>query len=182
MVARPFALGGAEPARLAVQYNAFLFVAGLLALRRHGPTSLWRGKMKTPCRCLRTDCGIGLSGSNSLGWGAVTGPRGGAAYRGPMGGAAVRGPAVARGPAGGVAARGPNGGAAYRGPYGGTAVRGAYEGTTVVAGGVYRPSYGAGAVAAGVAVGVAAGAAAASTYCPTPPYCYPAPCYNPPPW
>jgi hypothetical protein len=25
-------------------------------------------------------------------WGAVAGPRGGAAYRGPMGGAAVRGP------------------------------------------------------------------------------------------
>ena len=97
-----------------------------------------------------------LSASDAFGWGAVTGPRGGAAYRGPMGGAAVRGPyggAVARGPAGGVAARGPYGGAAYRGPYGGTAVRGAYGGTTVVTGGAYRPYYGAGAVAAGVAVG-----------------------------
>ena len=75
---------------------------------------------------------LALSASNAFGWGAVTGPRGGAAYRGPMGGAAVRGPyggAVARGPAGGVAARGPYGGAAYRGPYGGTAVRGAYGGT-----------------------------------------------------
>ena len=64
--------------------------------------------------------------------------------------------AVARGPAGGVAARGPYGGAAYRGPYGGTAVRGAYGGT-VVTGGVYRPYYGAGAVAAGVAVGCRCG-------------------------
>jgi len=128
---------------------------------------------------------LALTASNAFGWGAVTGPRGGAAYRGPMGGAAVRGPyggAVARGPAGGVAARGPYGGAAYRGRYGGTAVRGGYGGTTVVTGGVYRPYYGAGAVAAGVAVGAAAGAAAASTYCYNPPYCYPAPYYYPPPW
>src|SRR5215472_15996093 len=69
--------------------------------------------------------------ATAFGWGAVSGPHGGAAYRGPMGGAAVRGPyggAAARGPAGGVAARGPYGGAAYRGPYGGTAVRGAYGG------------------------------------------------------
>ena len=60
---------------------------------------------------------LALPTSNAFGWGAVTGPRGGAADRGPMGGAAVRGPyggAVARGPAGGVAARGPGGGAAYR--------------------------------------------------------------------
>ena len=128
---------------------------------------------------------LALTASNAFGWGAVTGPRGGAAYRGPMGGAAVRGPyggAVARGPAGGVAARGPYGGAAYRGPYGGTAVRGGYGGTTVVTGGVYRPYYGAGAVAAGVAVGAAAGAAAASTYCYNPPYCYPSPYYYPPSW
>ncbi len=44
---------------------------------------------------------------DAFGWGAVSGPRGGAAYRGPAGGAAVRGP---------------NGGEAVRGPYG--AVRG----------------------------------------------------------
>ena len=31
-------------------------------------------------------------GSDAFGWGAVSGPRGGAAYRGPMGGAAVRTP------------------------------------------------------------------------------------------
>src|SRR5262252_4751407 len=81
--------------------------------------------------CLLT-AALALPTSDAFGWGAVAGPRGGAAYRGPMGGAAVRGPyggAVARGPAGGVAARGPYGGAAYRGPYGGTAVRGAYGGT-----------------------------------------------------
>jgi len=64
--------------------------------------------------------------SDAFGWGAVTGPRGGAAYRGPMGGAAVRGPY------GGAAVRGPYGGAAVRGPYGGTAVRGpVYGGGTV---------------------------------------------------
>src|SRR6516225_6012881 len=40
---------------------------------------------------------------DAFAWGAVTGPRGGAAYRGPMGGAAVRTP---------------SGAAAVRGPYG----------------------------------------------------------------
>ena len=39
---------------------------------------------------------------DAFGWGAVSGPRGGAAYRGPMGGAAVRTP---------------SGAAAVRGPY-----------------------------------------------------------------
>jgi len=34
--------------------------------------------------------------ATAFGWGAVSGPRGGAAYRGPMGGAAVRGPYGAR--------------------------------------------------------------------------------------
>src|SRR5271165_3917500 len=115
---------------------------------------------------------------DAFGWGAVSGPRGGAAYRGPMGGAAVRTPsgaAAVRGPYGGTAVRGPAyGGAAYRGPvYGGT---------------VYRPGVGAGVAvgaAAGVAVGAAAGAAAASTYpsCYYPPYyCYPPPYYQQPAW
>ena len=36
--------------------------------------------------------------SDVFGWGAVTGPRGGAAYRGPMGGAAVRGPYAGQSP------------------------------------------------------------------------------------
>jgi hypothetical protein len=45
---------------------------------------------------------LALSASDAFGWGAVAGPRGGAAYRGPMGGTAVRGP---------------YGGAAVRGPY-----------------------------------------------------------------
>lgn len=118
---------------------------------------------------------------NAFGWGAVTGPRGGAAYRGPMGGAAVRGPY------GGAAVRGPYGGAAARGPYGGTAVRGPVYGGGAVyrgpvyGGTVYRPGVGYG-VAAGVAVGAAAGAAAASTYCYSPPYCYPPPYYQPPAW
>ena len=67
-------------------------------------------------------------GSNAFGWGAVSGPRGGAAYRGPMGGGAVRGPN------GGAAVRGPYGAAAVRGPAGNTAVRG--------------PAYGGGAIAA----------------------------------
>jgi uncharacterized membrane protein len=64
--------------------------------------------------------------TDAFGWGAVSGPRGGAAYRGPMGGAAVRTPsgaAAVRGPYGGAAARGPYGGTAYRAPvYGGGAV------------------------------------------------------------
>jgi hypothetical protein len=109
---------------------------------------------------------------DAFGWGAVSGPRGGAAYRGPMGGAAVRTPS------GAAAVRGPYGGAAARGPYGATAVRGpvyggnVYHGATVV-----TPGVGVGVgVTAGVAVGAAAGAAAASTYpsCNVPPYyCYP---------
>src|SRR5215471_1498501 len=124
-------------------------------------------------------------GAEALGWGAVTGPRGGAAYRGPMGGAAVRGPY------GGAAVRTPSGAAAARGPYGGTAVRGPVYGCTVYRGTVVvTPGYGYGAaaagVAAGVAVGAAAGAAAASTYyppnCYSPPYCYPSPYYQPPGW
>src|SRR5438128_12378077 len=77
-------------------------------------------------------------------WGAVSGPRGGAAYRGPMGGAAVRPPS------GAAAVRGPYGGAAARGPYGGTAIRGpVYGGGTVYRGSTY--------VAPGVGYGVAAG-------------------------
>src|SRR5438445_5389246 len=83
---------------------------------------------------------------DALGWGAVSGPRGGAAYRGPMGGAAVRTPS------GAAAVHTPSGAAAARGPYGGTAVRGpvyggnVYRGTTVI-----TPGLGVG-VAAGVAV------------------------------
>ena len=79
---------------------------------------------------------------DAFGWGAVSGPHGGAAYRGPMGGAAVRTPsggAAVRTPSGAAAVRTPYGGAAARGPYGGTAVRGpvygggtVYRGTTVV--------------------------------------------------
>jgi hypothetical protein len=78
--------------------------------------------------------------TNAFGWGAVSGPRGGAVYRGPLGGGAVRGPN------GGVAIRGPNGGAVVRGPNGGVAVRG----------GIYRPWVRApyyGAIVAGVALG-----------------------------
>jgi hypothetical protein len=84
---------------------------------------------------------LGLSvATNAFGWGAVSGPRGGAAYRGALGGGAVRGPN------GGVAVRGPAGAAAVRGPNGGVAVRGA----------IYRPYvrqpyYG--AIVAGVALG-----------------------------
>jgi hypothetical protein len=138
---------------------------------------------------------ISAAASDCFGWGAVTGPRGGAAYRGPYGGAAVRGPyggAAVRGPYGGAAARGPYGGTAYRAPgYGGGAV---YRGGAVYGGGtVYRGGYGYGGVAAGaavgaaagVAVGAAAGAAAASSYpsCYYPPYyCYPPPYYQPPAW
>ena len=71
------------------------------------------------------------AGSDAFGWGAVAGPRGGAAYRGPMGGAAVRTPSGAgavRGPYGAGAVRGPEGNVAVRGPtYGGGAV---YHGGT----------------------------------------------------
>ena len=88
---------------------------------------------------------------DAFAWGAVSGPRGGAAYRGPMGGAAVRTPS------GAAAVRTPSGAAAARGPYGGTAVRGpVYGGGTV-----YR---GATVVTPGVGYGVASGAAAA-THC-----------------
>ena len=73
---------------------------------------------------------LGLSmASDAFGWGAVTGPAGGAAYRGPAGGAAVRTPsgaAAVRTPSGAAAVRGPAGAAAVRGPYGGVAARGPY--------------------------------------------------------
>src|SRR5271166_1859713 len=114
---------------------------------------------------------------DALGWGAVSGPRGGAAYRGPMGGAAVRTPS------GAAAVRGPYGGAAARVPYGGTAYRApVYGGGTV-----YRPGVGYGVAAgaaAGVAVGAAAGAASSySSSCYYPPYyCYPPAYYQPPAW
>jgi hypothetical protein len=114
---------------------------------------------------------LGLSlAPNAFGWGAVTGPRGGAAYRGPAGGAAVRGPAggaAVRGPAGGAAARGPYGGAAVRTPYGGAAaVRGPYGGVAYVGGvrpWVRAPYYG--AVVAGVTIGAVI---AATTVPPAP--------------
>ncbi len=107
--------------------------------------------------------------SNAFGWGAVSGPRGGAAYRGPAGGAAVRGPnggTAVRGPYGAGVAHGPNGAAAVRGPYGGAAARGpagavavrpgygGYGGVAYVGG--YRPWVRApyyGAVVAGVTIG-----------------------------
>src|SRR6516165_4255285 len=145
-----------------------------------------------PMKCLTIICvGAFLTLSaapDAFAWGAVAGPRGGAAYRGPMGGAPVRTPsgaAAVRGPYGGAAARGPSSGTAYRPPaYGGGTV---YRNTTVVA-----PGYGYGAAAgaavgatAGVAVGAAAGAAAASSYpsCYYPPYyCYPPAYYQPPAW
>jgi hypothetical protein len=47
---------------------------------------------------------------DAFAWGAVAGPRGGAAYRG----------AAVRTPSGAAAVRGPYGGAAACGPYGGT--------------------------------------------------------------
>jgi hypothetical protein len=62
--------------------------------------------------CLCAFLGVSPA-SEAFAWGAVAGPRGGAAYRGPMGGTAVRGPA------GGAAYRGPAGGTAYRAPAGG---------------------------------------------------------------
>ncbi len=114
---------------------------------------------------MRRVASFGLAGlfalslaTNAFGWGAVSGPRGGAAYRGPMGGGAVRGPngsAAVRGPYGGGAAVGPNGGAAVRGPYGGAAVRGP-NGGVAIRGATYRPYVRApyyGAVVAGVALG-----------------------------
>lgn len=125
---------------------------------------------------------LGLSiAANAFGWGAVTGPRGGAAYRGPAGGAAVRGPyggAAARGPYGGAAVRTPYGGAAaVRGPYGGAAaVRGPYGGAAAVRGPyggvayvggvrpwVHAPYYGA------VVAGVTLGAVIAATTVPPAP-------------
>ena len=85
-------------------------------------------------------------GSDAFGWGAVSGPRGGAAYRGPMGGAAVRTPsgaAAVRGPYGAGAVRGPAGNTAVRGPtYGGTTVRSADRGVEdphVIAAGASDP-------------------------------------------
>lgn len=94
---------------------------------------------------------LGLSiAPNAFGWGAVSGPRGGAAYRGPAGGAAVRTPS------GAAAVRGPAGAAAVRGPAGGVAVRGpTVAGGAVYVGGVRpwvrAPYYG--AVVAGVTIG-----------------------------
>jgi len=116
--------------------------------------------------CLAVTIGMVLT-TQAFGWGAVSGPRGGAAYRGPAGGAAVRGPnggAAVRGPAGGAAVRGPNGAAAVRGPYGGAAVRAPYGGAVAVRGpyggaayvrGVrpWAPLPYYGAVVAGVAIG-----------------------------
>lgn len=101
--------------------------------------------------------------NDAFGWGAVTGPRGGAAYRGPMGGAAVRGPyggGAVRGPYGGTAVRGPYGAGAVRGPYGGVAVGGP---VAVYRPWVARPYYGA------VIAGVTVGALVAATAPPPPP-------------
>src|SRR5215472_8808642 len=113
---------------------------------------------------------------DAFAWGAVTGPRGGAAYRGPMGGAAVRTPS------GAAAVRGPYGAGAVRGPGGNVALRGpVYGGTTVYRGGYYGGGVAAG-VAAGAVVGAAAvgtAAAASSYYYPPPYYCSPG--YNCPP-
>jgi hypothetical protein len=114
--------------------------------------------------------------TNAFGWGAVSGPRGGAAYRGPLGGGAAVGPnggAAVRGPYGGAAVRGPNGGAAVRGPYGGAAVRGP-NGAVAVGGAIYRPYvrqpyYG--AIVAGVALGTVI-AATAPPPVPAPGLCW----------
>ena len=76
---------------------------------------------------------------DAFGWGAVSGPAGGAVYRGPAGGAAVRGPY------GGAAVRGPAGAAAMRAPYGGAVYVGGVRPW------VRAPYYG--AVVAGVAIG-----------------------------
>jgi|KBSSwiStaDraftv2_1062776.scaffolds.fasta_scaffold2854661_1 hypothetical protein len=85
-------------------------------------------------------------------WGAVSGPRGGAAYRGPAGNTAVRGP---------------NGGVAVSGG-------GVYHGATG-----YRPYYPGAAVATGVAIGAAAATAyPPPAYYPPPCGYYPYPaCY-----
>jgi hypothetical protein len=103
---------------------------------------------------------------DAFGWGAVSGPAGGAAYRGPAGGAAVRGPA------GGAAVRGPAGGAAVRGPAGAAAVRAPYGGAVYV-GGVRpwarAPYYG--AVVAGVTMGAII-AATAVPPAPAPQLCW----------
>jgi len=92
------------------------------------------------------------SAQKAFAWGAVSGPRGGAAYVGPAGNAAVRGPN------GGVAV---SGGGVYRG---GTA---------------YRPYYPGAAVATGVAIGAAAATAyRPPPYYPPPCGYYPYPaCY-----
>jgi hypothetical protein len=98
-----------------------------------------------------------LTAANAFGWGAVSGPRGGAAYVGPGGRAAVRGPY------GGAAVRGPYGGAAARGPYGGAAVRAPYGGAAYVGGvrpWVRAPYYG------GIVAGVTIGAVVAATAVP----------------
>jgi hypothetical protein len=106
---------------------------------------------------------LGLSiAPNAFGWGAVSGPRGGAAYRGPAGGAAVRTPS------GAAAVRGPAGGAVVRGPAGATAVRAPYAGGRVAYVGGVRPWVRApyyGAVVAGVTIG----AMVAATTIPPPP-------------
>ena len=112
---------------------------------------------------------------DAFGWGAVSGPRGGAAYRGPYGGEAVRGPyggAAARGPYGGAAVRTPSGAAAVRGPYGAAAVRGPYGGAAYVGGvrpWVRAPYYG--GVVAGVTIGALI-ATAAVPPAPAPELCW----------
>ena len=92
------------------------------------------------------------SAHEAFAWGAVSGPRGGAAYVGPAGNAAVRGP---------------NGGVAVSGG-------GVYHGGTA-----YRPYYPGAAVATGVAIGAAAATAyPPPPYYPPPCGYYPYPaCY-----
>ena len=92
------------------------------------------------------------SAQEAFAWGAVSGPRGGAAYRGPAGNTAVRGP---------------NGGVAVSGG-------GVYHGGTA-----YRPYYPGAAVATGVAIGAAAATAyPPPPYYPPPCGYYPYPaCY-----
>ncbi len=112
--------------------------------------------------------------SEAFAWGAVVGPRGGAAYRGPFS-------AGVRGPNGGYAVRGPYGGGVARGPNGGVAVRAPVVAPYRYGYGVVTPGVAVG-VAAGVAVGAAAGYAASSpSYYPSPYYCaYPNSCPPPP--
>ena len=106
---------------------------------------------------------LGLSiAPKAFGWGAVSGPNGGAAYHGPAGGTAVRTPS------GAAAVSGPAGAAAVRGPAGATAVRGPYvAGGVGYVGGVRpwvrAPYYG--AVVAGVTIGAMV---AATTVPPAP--------------